>query len=51
MTIALLIGIFFFVGGSINIIMLGGPLWFSALDLIVAYIPMGYLGWKLTGGK
>ena len=49
MTMALLIGLFFFIGGSINIYLLGGPLWFSALDLIVAYIPMGYLGWKLAG--
>jgi hypothetical protein len=24
------------------------PLWFVALDLVVAYIPMGWLGWKLA---
>jgi hypothetical protein len=24
------------------------PFWFISLDLIVAYIPMGYLGWKLA---
>ncbi|MFD0798597.1 hypothetical protein ACFQZJ_14080 [Maribacter chungangensis] len=47
MTMALIIGIFFFIGGSINISMLGGPLWFTALDLTMAYIPMAYLGGKL----
>lgn len=50
-TMAMLIGVFFFVGGAINVYLLGGPLWFTALDLIVAYIPMAYFGWKLAGGK
>ena len=45
---AFVIGLFFFIGGSINISMLGGPMWFNALDLIVAYIPMAYLGWRLV---
>ncbi len=49
MTVALIIGICFFVGGSINITMLGGPLWFTVLDLVMAYIPMAYLGGKLAG--
>ncbi len=42
---ALLIGVFFLIGGSVNISMLGGPMWFNALDLILAYIPMAYFGW------
>ena len=46
MTIALLIGVFFFIGGAINVSMLGGPLWFTVLDLVTAYIPMAYLGGK-----
>lgn len=45
-TMALIIGGFFFIGGAINISMLGGPLWFSVLDLVVAYIPMAYIGGK-----
>lgn len=49
MTMALIIGICFFVGGSINVTMLGGPLWFTVLDLVMAYIPMAYLGGKLAG--
>ena len=46
MTMALLIGVFFFIGGAINVSMLGGPLWFTVLDLVMAYIPMAYLGGK-----
>ena len=46
-TMALIIGVFFFIGGSINVSMLGGPLWFTVLDLALAYIPMAYLGGKL----
>ncbi|MEH6770700.1 hypothetical protein [Maribacter arcticus] len=45
---ALLIGVFFLIGGTINISMLDGPMWFNALDLILAYIPMAYLGWMLA---
>lgn len=45
---AFIVGFCFLIGGTINISMLGGPMWFSALDLIVAYIPMAYLGWKLS---
>lgn len=44
---AMTIGLFFLVGGIINSIMLGGPAWFTAVDLIIAYIPMAYLAWKL----
>ena len=51
MIMAVLVGTFFFIGGAINVFLLGGPLWFSALDLTVAYIPMSLLGWKLAGGK
>ncbi len=51
MIFALLVSAFFFVGGAISASSLGGPLWFNALDLIVAYFPMAYLGWKLAGSK
>jgi hypothetical protein len=47
MSMALVIGAFFLIGGSINIFMLGGPAWFTALDLAMGYIPMAYLGWRL----
>ncbi|HMO15251.1 MAG TPA: hypothetical protein PKD64_13845 [Pirellulaceae bacterium] len=40
----LVIGVFFLAGGIAAVVMLGGPLWFQAVDLILAYIPMAYLG-------
>ncbi|MEJ2595934.1 MAG: hypothetical protein P8100_12610 [bacterium] len=44
MTIALIIGAFFLLGGILNILMLPSPVWFTLLDLIVAYFPMAWLG-------
>ncbi len=41
---ALAIGVLFLIGGGVNIAMIGGPMWFNAVDLIAAYLPMGYLG-------
>jgi hypothetical protein len=48
---ALSIGGFFLIGGIIMVQILPAPLWFILLDLIVAYIPMGYLGYKLIANK
>lgn len=48
LTIAVVIGIAFFAGGVTMVINLPSPLWFNALDLIFAYIPMAYLGHKLV---
>ncbi|MEP2240135.1 MAG: hypothetical protein ABJI22_17340 [Maribacter sp.] len=47
MLMALIIGLFFLIGGTVNIAMLGGPMWFTALDIIVAYMPMAYIGYIL----
>lgn len=47
MKFALSIGFLFLIGGAMNVYMLPSPLWFSAVDLIVAYIPMAYLAGKL----
>ncbi len=47
MKIALLIGVFFLIGGIINTTMLPSPAWFTVLDLAGAYIPMAWLGYKL----
>lgn len=49
--IALVIGILFFIGGIAVSFMIPGPTWFTALDLIVAYIPMAWLGGKLGSRK
>ena len=51
MAFALGIGVIFLLGGITAVWMFGGPLWFKALDLVVAYIPMGFLGGKLAGGN
>lgn len=48
MKLALVAGAFFLLGGVINVFLLSGPVWFAALDLIGAYIPMGWLGGKLA---
>ncbi len=54
-TFALVIGSLFLIGGIAVNIMLPGPIWFAALDILVAYIPMALLGWliinKLLGNK
>lgn len=46
MRFALGIGVWFLIGGIINIIMLPSPLWFTLTDLTLAYIPMAYIGGK-----
>ncbi len=48
MKFALAIGVFFLIGGIVNIVMLLSPTWFIVLDLVGAYIPMAWLGWKIT---
>ncbi|MDA7951519.1 MAG: hypothetical protein MPJ24_08530 [Pirellulaceae bacterium] len=45
------IGLFFLVGGITMVAMVGGPLWFILLDLLVAYIPMAILGSILASGR
>lgn len=48
---ALGIGVFFLAGGITNAYMLPAPIWFIAVDLIAAYLPMGWLGGKLLRQK
>lgn len=45
---ALLIGVLFLMGGITAANSLGGPVWFTVTDLLLAYIPMGFLGAKLA---
>ena len=42
------IGVFFLIGGIANLFMIPGPTWFAVVDLVGAYIPMGWLGGKLA---
>lgn len=48
MTMAMIVGCMFMLGGIINVAMLPSPLWYSIVDLVGAYIPMAYIGARLT---
>lgn len=45
---ALLIGLAFLAGGTIMVMSVPAPIWFSTLDLVGAYLPMAYLGHRLA---
>lgn len=51
MACAVFIGFFFLGGGIMMVYMVGGPMWFIVADLVLAYIPMAYLGGMLAGVK
>ncbi len=46
--IAMLIGVFFLIGGSAMVLKLPSPTWFNIADLVLAYFPMALLGYKLA---
>ena len=48
MKFALAIGFLFLLGGIIVNNMLPGPTWFSVTDILIAYLPMAWLGGKLA---
>ncbi|NMH27300.1 hypothetical protein [Flavobacterium silvaticum] len=48
---AYIVGFLFLLGGIANCFMIPAPAWFMAIDLLLAYIPMAYLGGKLAMGK
>lgn len=50
-TMAYLIGLFFLLGGIANVVMLPSPLWFTCVDLGLAYIPMAWLAIKFGTKK
>jgi hypothetical protein len=51
MKLAIGMGVSFLIGGIAMIFNCGGPVWFIASDLLLAYIPMALLGGLLAGGK
>ena len=51
MRFAMAIGLLFLAGGITNIVMLPSPIWFTILDIGVAYIPMAYFAGKLVVNK
>jgi len=44
---ALSIGLLFMAGGAYMVWMLPSPLWFNVADLVLAYLPMAWLGFLL----
>ncbi len=42
------VGVFFLTGGIAASFMIPAPAWFIALDLLVAYLPMAWLGIRLA---
>ena len=48
MKFAIAIGVFFLLGGIASVFMLPSPIWYTVLDLGLAYIPMGLLAGKLA---
>jgi len=48
MKFALGIGVLFLLGGIASVFMLPSPVWFTILDLVVAYIPMAYIAGKIV---
>ena len=51
MIFAICIGIFFLLGGITMVFILPAPVWFIVVDLFLAYIPMGWLGWKISNKR
>jgi len=51
MRFAMGIGIWFMIGGIMNIIMLPSPMWFTLVDLGLAYLPMAFIAGKLVARK
>jgi hypothetical protein len=44
MKMAMIIGVMFLIGGIMMVRSVGGPMWFNVADLLLAYIPMAYIG-------
>ena len=45
---AVLVGAFFLAGGIAASVMLPAPAWFIAADLVLAYLPGAWIGWRLA---
>jgi ABC-type Mn2+/Zn2+ transport system permease subunit len=48
MKFSISIGILFLLGGIYMSFMIKGPIWFTSIDLVFAYIPMALLGGKIA---
>lgn len=45
---AMIVGAIFLLGGILVNIKLKGPIWFTVVDIALAYIPMAFIGGKLA---
>lgn len=45
---AMIVSVFFFIGGIAAVFMIPAPLWFCVVDLVFAYFPMGFLAGKMA---
>jgi len=48
MNFAMAIGVLFLLGGIAANYMFPGPTWFTVVDIVLAYIPMAWLGGKIA---
>lgn len=48
---AYVVSVVFMLGGIMNVVMLPSPIWFSVLDIVGAYIPMGVLALRFGAKK
>ena len=48
MKYSLIVGGIFFLGGLAVNYMIGGPVWFAITDILLAYIPMAWIGGKVA---
>ena len=44
----LIIGLYFLSGGIYMVTILPAPMWFVFLDLIVCYVPISLIGWRIS---
>lgn len=51
LSMAMVVGVLFLAGGAANAVMLPAPMWFNGFDLVLAYIPMAWLGAKFAVRK
>ncbi len=51
MGFALAIGVFFLIGGIYMSTQIPAPTWFIATDILIAYLPVAYIGGKLAMRK
>lgn len=51
MSLAMVVGALFFVGGAMMVYMLPAPMWFNITDLVLAYFPMAFLAARMGTRK